>query len=212
MDGGAIAELVPAASARETSDDSEACSAPVAMQPFSCDETAGEQTESLWTVAVAVSPPDGRITPMMTRAVVVPIGRPKAGRPHRAVIANAPASTIKEVEGDMFDDGISEAASMGDDICIAFRMRELDGVMFYVNQLRYQEQQRCRAVTADLWVLYFVMRHPSIHQRWSRAMFRDVAVFLDPHVHEALSRDSSSEESPLDTLRYLFRTALVKKA
>ena len=114
---------------------------------------------------------------------------------------------------DAFDDGISEVASVGDYACPLARLQELEDVMFYVSHRRYQEQISRRAVTADLWALYMVLRHADAGRRWPRAAFRGVAAFLDSRVYEEQCKETLlPEESPLDTLRSIFRTSLAGRA
>ena len=56
---------------------------------------------------------------------------------------------------------------------------------------------------AHPWALYLVMRQQNIGQQWPQVAFSDVAPFLDPDIHTGATQNFP-EESPLNTLRYLF--------
>ena len=62
---------------------------------------------------------------------------------------------------------------------------------------------RRREVTAELWALYLIMRQPNIDRQWPSMAFSGVAFFLDPDIHAGATQNFP-EESPLNTLRYLF--------
>ena len=95
----------------------------------------------------------------------------------------------------------------GQPLCAAqLAEKTLDLLLFWV--LLWGSALRPRVYLVDvigscLWVLCLATRQQNIDLQWPQVAFSGVAPFLDPDIHTGAIQNFP-EESPLNTLRYLF--------